>query len=97
MNKDITLEDLGFSFKEVKKINHDILYNGKIMKHKFVYRCNPSIEYKYSWLDVEFNLLTKEISFFQNSMNGGNGPIVVGEDLRQAIYNKCKKLGWLDE
>ena len=97
MNKDITLEDLDFELKEIKKINDNAIYNGSIIEHRFIYKCKPNINNKYSWLDIEFNLLTKEISFFQNSMNAGHRPIIIGKDLQEAIYNKRKELGWLDE
>ena len=80
MNKDITLEDLGFKCQEsyFKEELDEIRYikNGKFvscvlfnLNHKCFKIHRFDDEYKSSWCD---------------------------KDMLQAIYNKCKELGWLD-
>ncbi len=77
MNRDITLEDLGYTARigNYVGIGKTIYYykNGSTIKLSIG---NKTIE-KYS------------------SMNGGSSPFTLEE--LQAIYNKCKELGWLDE
>ena len=82
MNKDITLEDLGF-IKEKTPYENCILYTTKELYF------NREIEF---WTD------NKKI---YNNLNYGGfqmkGSMPLDLELIQAIYNKCKELGWLDE
>ena len=77
MNKDITLEDLGYECKETEDY----------------------IEYeKYD----DYNRLEISLMFWKNGFNKmtiGMEQVVYALDMQelQAIYNKCKELGWLDE
>ena len=81
MNKDITLENLGYEYQEsyFKEEIDEIRYikNGKFascilfnLNHKCFKIHRFDDEYKSAWCD---------------------------KDMLQAIYNKCKEYGWLDE
>ncbi len=77
MNKDITLEDLGYKSEEAEDY----------------------IEYeKYD----DYNCLEISLMFWKNGFNKVTiriRKVVCALDIQelQAIYNKCKELGWLDE
>ena len=73
MNKDITLEDLGY-----RNIDKDI-------------RITYKKEEKYNFKIIEF--YDKRIVINEDDEYS---PELSIEEL-QAIYNKCKDLGWLDE
>ena len=90
-------EELGFQFKEEKDYWENILGEKILIKHEFVYECNSSISFKYSWLDVKFDLLKKNIRFWQNSMNGNNCPPPIGMDLYEVINKQIEELGWNNE
>ena len=89
-------EQLGFKF-EYKKEYAELMFGKKLIKDEYIYRCNASINYKYSWVDIRFDLINKKIIPFQNSMNGNCGINFIGIDLLEAINQQCKELGWLDE
>lgn len=87
-------DDLGFQFREEKSSWENVYGEKEITKHEFVYKCNSSISFKYSWLDVKFNLLKKNVVFSQNSMNGNSCPPPIGLDLLEAINKQVEELGW---
>lgn len=89
-------EKLGFKFDH-KKEYVKLTFEEQLVKDEYIYRCNSSINYKYSWLDIKFDLINKKIIPFQNSMNGNCGINFIGIDLLQAINQQCKELGWLEE
>ena len=73
MNKDITLEDLGY-----EKIQDDV--NWLVYSYEKVFKIlfyKPQQDLQIECLDNIYNTIDME-------------------EL-QAIYNKCKELGWLDE
>ncbi len=75
MNKDITLEDLGY---EIDSTN-------EIKGHLYFYKdCTK----------IDFDLIRKNL-YKYNLLNDCRCPILMEE--LQAIYNKCKNLGWLDD
>ena len=87
-------KELGFEFKEETEIWENIFKEKQTIKHKLVYKCNPSIDYKYSWLDIEFDLLNQNIKFFQHSMSGINCIPPIGMDLWKAINKQISELNW---
>lgn len=87
-------EELGFQFKKEVDTWKNVFEEERITKHKLVYKCNPSINYKYSWLDVEFDLLNQNINFFQHSMSGISCIPPIGMDLWEAINQQINELGW---
>lgn len=89
-------EELGFKL-EHKKEYVNLTFGEKLTKDEYIYRCNSSVNYKYTWLDIRFDLINKTIKPFQNSMNGNCGINFIGIDLLEAINQQCKELGWLDE
>ncbi len=90
-------KELGFKFKEEKEIWESIFKEKQITKHKLIYKCDPSIDYKYSWFDIEFDLLNQNIKFFQNSMSSINCIPPIGMDLWKAINQQVKELKWNDD
>ena len=90
-------EELGFHLEEEKAHFKNVFKEKQITKHKLVYKCNPSIDYKYSWLDIEFDLLNQNIKFFQNSMCGINCIPPIGMDLWEAINQQVKELQWNEQ
>ena len=86
-------EELGFKFKEEKDTWQNAFGKKLITGHEFVYKCNPYIGFKYSWLDIKFDLLKKSVKFHQNSMNFGNVPSIE-MDLLKAINKQVEELGW---
>ncbi len=76
MNKDITLEDLGY-----EKINHD--------EYVVIYKKKTKI----STITLKFYINNNS---FLKEDELGLAKVINLEEL-QAIYNKCKELGWLDE
>ena len=89
-------EELGFKFNH-KKEYAELTLGKELIKDEYIYRCNASINYKYSWVDIKFDLINKKIIPFQNSMNGNCGINFIGIDLLQAINQQCKELGWIKE
>lgn len=87
-------EELGFQFEEEKNEWENICGEKGIVKHEFVYKCNNSVSFKYSWLDVRFDLLKKNVIFSQNSMNGNSCPPPIGMDLLEAINKQIEELNW---
>lgn len=82
MNKDITLEDLGF-VEEKTPYENCILY-----KTNEIYY-NREIKF---WI--------KDKIIYTNLSYGGfqmQGSMPLNLEIMQAIHNKCKDLGWLDE
>ncbi len=92
-----TFEKLGFKFKEEMNTWKNVFEEEQITKHQFVYSCNASVDFKYSWLDVKFNLLKNNIEFFQHSMNGNSCLPPIGIDLWKAINKQVEELGWNKE
>lgn len=88
-------EKLGFNFQEEKETWKSILNEEQTTKHKLVYKCSNGINFKYSWLDVKFNLLKKSVEFNQNSMNYGCCPPPIEMDLLEAINKQCEELEWI--
>ena len=87
MNKDITLEDLGFKLitnneEHLSYVKEFLLQLGKI-----------------SIFEIIFDFEMKNIHFFhhQNHTFFNDIPYTINVEILQAIYNKCKDLGWLDE
>ena len=89
-------EELGFQFREEKETWKSILNEEQITKHKLVYKCNSGLNFKYSWLDVKFDLLKKSVEFNQNSMSYCCYPPPIQMDLLQAINKQIEELGWLE-
>lgn len=87
-------EELGFQFKEEMNTWKNVLEEKKIVKHKLIYKCNSSINYKYSWLDIEFDLLNQNIKFFQHSMSSISCIPPIGMDLWKTINKQVEELGW---
>lgn len=87
-------EKLGFQLEEEKAHFENVFKQKQITKHKLVYKCNPSINYKYSWLDIEFDLLNQNIKFFQHSMSGISCIPPIEMDLWEAIIQQINELGW---
>ncbi len=87
MNKDITLEDLGYKL---------ITNNEKYLSYvkEFVFPLG-----RVSILEIIFDFSMKDVQFFhhQNDNFLNDKPYTINVQLLQAIYNKCKELGWLDE
>ena len=83
MNKDITLEDLGYEKKQDDDIS--LIYE---IKH-FISDTDRIIFYKTTKL---FEMYTQSDSPFEFPK-----PQTINMQELQAIYNKCKELGWLDE
>ena len=75
MNKDITLEDLGY--KKQETLNQLIYKN----ERQF----------------IDFNKTSKQVNIFLNGTSPYQGFQINDIRVIQAIYNKCKELGWLDE
>ena len=86
-------EELGFKFEHKKKYVK-LTFEEQLIKDEYIYRCNASINYKYSWLDIRFDLINKKIIPFQNSMNGNCGISYIQIDLLQAINKQVEELGW---
>ena len=82
MKKDITLEDLGF-IEEKTPYENCILY-----------------ETKETYYNREIKFWVKDKIIYTNLNYGGfqmQGSMPLNLEIMQAIYNKCKELGWLDE
>lgn len=82
MNKDITLEDLEY-IKDGEN-EWDLTYSKTIISNQFY--TSP--------ITINFRKMTDE-TVEKYDFNGNSVPINIYE--LQAIYNKCKDLGWLDE
>ena len=83
MNKDITLEDLGYN---------------ELIKHKtymfYIKSLKENIEYENDEIHLEFNFENKTIC---KTYGDDNTVCEITVEELQAIYNKCKELGWVDE
>ena len=97
MNKDITLEDLGY---ERHEINDEI--KGKIVSY-IKGTCYPDRinTETINYVEIAFALNGFEIEewvtdAYCNRIKSIQN-IFINDELLQAIYNKCKELGWLDE
>ena len=85
MNKDITLEDLGYELS-----NENTVF-GIVLSYK---RKN---EYGYEYIQFRQGSVNTLIKiFYENFKLQRKDKNLTVEEL-QAIYNKCKSLGWLDE
>ena len=95
MNKYITLEELGYKKYE----NHP---NQEINEPTFTTQDTPIIEYKQedatSIEEITFNILGEIVWFkgFRKDINIAM-PCPINMQELQAIYNKCKELGWFDD
>ena len=77
MNKDVTLEDLGYELQ--KKTDREVWYLNK------------------NTTPVETNItFIPQMKYFTIYKRGIDNPCIDIKEL-QAIYNKCKELGWFDE
>ncbi len=83
MNKDITLEDLGY--KKAIDDNNMLVYD---IKH-FISDTDRIVFYK--------ELKAFEVYRQSDSPFEYPSPQTVNMQELQAIYNKCKELGWFDE
>ena len=83
MNKDITLQDLDFELHD--EIPHQINYFNK----KFISETNI--------ISFDKNTKTIECLVESDSPFTPDVPYPINMKELQAIYNKCKELGWLDE
>ena len=95
MNKDITLEDLGYKKYE----NHP---KKETNEPTFTTQDNPVIEYSQednkSIEEITFDIWSKNVWFrgYRKDLKT-QLPCPINMQELQAIYNKCKELGWLDE
>ena len=97
MNKDITLEDLGYKRHET---NDEI--KGKIISYikatcypdRINTECINFVEIKFALngFGIEEWATDAYCTRIKNIQN-----IFINNDLLQAIYNKCKEIDWLDE
>lgn len=90
-------KELGFQFGEEKETWENVFGEKETTKNKFVYECSEGINFKYSWLDVRFDLLKKRIEFNQHGMNCGCCPPPIEMDLWEAINKQVEELGWNKE
>ena len=95
MNKDITLEDLGYNKYE----NHP---KQEANESTFTTQDNPVISYKQEDAigieEITFDIWGKKIWFkgYRKDLKT-QIPCPINMQELQAIYNKCKEIGWLDE
>ncbi len=95
MNKDITLEDLGYKKYE----NHP---EQEINGPTFTTQDNPIIRYRQedfkSVEEITFDIWEKNVWFkgYRKDLNM-QLPCPINMLEIKAIYNKCKELGWLDD
>ena len=95
MNKDITLEDLGYNKYE----NHP---KQETNEPTFTTQDNPVISYKQEDAigieTITFDIWGKNIWFkgYRKDLKA-QIPCPINMQELQAIYNKCKDLGWLND